>query len=150
MKTGPRLAALFALLVSWLNSRLDSLVVAMKAVLNVETYLHCSQDLRGTQHGLWPGQGKFVLTGRRRSLRFSRGWGISPRCCPVVFDPSADQRVFDSHSFARRRRVFILRRSDSSAGSGSFSEHTSGDVTSARVLAHAQIVEHHEAGQDLA
>src|SRR5947209_10910046 len=55
MKTGPRLAALFALLVSWLNSRLDSLVVAMKAVLNVETYLHCSQDLRGTQHGLWPG-----------------------------------------------------------------------------------------------
>src|SRR2546430_15522294 len=56
MKTGPRLAALFALLVSWLNSRLDSLVVAMKAVLNVETYLHCSQDLRGTQHGLWPGQ----------------------------------------------------------------------------------------------
>src|SRR2546421_659650 len=114
----------------------------MKAVLNVETYLHCSQDLRGTQHGLWPGQGKFVLTGRRRSLRFSRGWGISPRCCPVVFDPSADQRVFDSHSFARRRRVFILRRSDSSAGSGSFSEHTSGDVTSARVLAHAQIVEH--------
>src|ERR1700737_5336771 len=27
----------------------------MKAVLNVETYLHCSQDLRGTQHGLWPG-----------------------------------------------------------------------------------------------
>src|SRR2546430_5559791 len=55
MKTGPRLAALFALLVSWLNSRLDSLVVAMKGVLNVETYLHCSQDLRGTQHGLWPG-----------------------------------------------------------------------------------------------
>src|SRR5436190_22251513 len=55
MKTGPRLAALFALLVSWLNSRLDSLVVAMKAVLNVETYLHCSQDLRGTQHGLWRG-----------------------------------------------------------------------------------------------
>ena len=55
IKTGPRLAALFALLVSWLNSRLDSLVVAMKAVLNVETYLHCSQDLRGTQHGLWPG-----------------------------------------------------------------------------------------------
>src|ERR1700674_894659 len=27
----------------------------MKAVFNVETYLHCSQDLRGTQHGLWPG-----------------------------------------------------------------------------------------------
>src|SRR6266478_4921263 len=27
----------------------------MKAVLNVETYLHCSQDLKGTQHGLWPG-----------------------------------------------------------------------------------------------
>ncbi len=27
----------------------------MKAVLNVETYLHCSQDLRGTQHRLWPG-----------------------------------------------------------------------------------------------
>ena len=88
-----------------------------------------------------PYQGKFVLTGRRRSLRFSRGC-ISPRCCPVVFDPSADQWVFDSHSFARGRRVFILRRSDSSAGSGSFSEHTSGDVTSARVLAHAQIVEH--------
>src|ERR1700680_3248282 len=27
----------------------------MKAVLNVETYLHCSQDSIGTQHGLWPG-----------------------------------------------------------------------------------------------
>jgi len=54
-KTGPRLAALFALLVSRLNSRLDSLLVATKAVLNVETYLRCSQDLRGTQHGLWPG-----------------------------------------------------------------------------------------------
>jgi len=27
----------------------------MKAVLNVETYLHCSQDSRDTQHGLWPG-----------------------------------------------------------------------------------------------
>ena len=31
--------------------RLDSLVEAMKAVLNVETYLHCSRDLSGTQHG---------------------------------------------------------------------------------------------------
>ena len=29
--------------------------MAMKAVLNVETYLHCSYDLRGTQHRLWPG-----------------------------------------------------------------------------------------------
>jgi hypothetical protein len=40
IKTGPLLAALFALLVCWLNSRLDSFVIGIFPTFNVATLLH--------------------------------------------------------------------------------------------------------------
>src|SRR5882762_5658069 len=108
MKTGPRLAALFALLVSWLNSLLDSLVVAMKAVLNVETYLHYSQDLRGTQHGLWPGLSPNLhLSDYRR----------------VVRDPGTIRRPSSSDHIYSLSDCRIGGRSGASPGGESFDRY---------------------------
>src|SRR6267378_3804337 len=101
MKTGPRLAALFALLVSWLNSRLDSLVVAMKAVLNVETYLHCSQDLRGTQHGLWPG-----LSPNLHLSDYGRVARHPPGTKPISLLAQQDRRINRERALRRNPRRY--------------------------------------------
>ena len=42
--------------------------MAIKSVLNVETYLHCSQDLRGTQRGLRPAYGQDGQACRQTSI----------------------------------------------------------------------------------
>src|SRR2546427_7255580 len=94
----------------------------MKAVLNVETYLHCSQDLRGTQHGLWPGlspnlhlsdygrvaRHPHAIGGKRHAMRRLLLKGrMSPRqrkIPPIMTKLYVECATMDGHKEPLRRR----------------------------------------------
>jgi hypothetical protein len=97
MKTGPFLAARFALLVSWLNSRLDNLVTPISLTPpNVATWLHFSRLMVESQDGCRP-----------------RG-GMGPRHCGKVRFIANDKR---ERAIAQLRAGTAEQQSDHAAWS---------------------------------